>query len=127
MNGMTVLYVDGADDSRNRLARFIAGYTESLFTARDGREGVLAFIACRPELVVADVALLGQDGRHLAACIRNLQPAVPIVFLAGAPGNLADFEEFDPDIDRVLARPVDLAAFSRLLAGYRGVLRDSVA
>lgn len=115
---LTVLYVED-DEAINRLfSRFLSHHIETVFTARDGMEGVKAFIAARPDVVISDVSMPIMGGIEMAERIRAIQPLVPILFLTAIPECVADFRGFQPLIDRVLAKPVDMRALLQTLESY---------
>jgi len=118
MTNLKVLYVEDDEMIRMAFGNFLTRRVGSLFTARDGREGLQAFIDCRPDLVVTDVCMPDMDGPQMATLIRNIRHSVPIVFLTGSPERMAEFEGFDPAIDRVLVKPVNFPALFRLLEAY---------
>lgn len=124
MKELTVLYVEDEEMIREPFAMLLAKRVESLFTAQDGTEGLRAFIACQPDLVITDISMPGMDGLQMAAHIRDIQPAVPIVFVTASPKRLAEFERFDPSIDRVLTKPVDFCEFAGLLESYASAKRS---
>lgn len=118
MNRLTVLYVEDEELIRRLFSRFLANHADSVFTARDGVEGLKTFIAIQPDLVITDISMPNLDGLQMAERIRTIQPAIPIVFLTASPERLAEFSGFDPAKDRVLAKPVDSRLIGELLKKY---------
>lgn len=124
MTNLTLLYVEDEELVHCLIARYLATQVESVFTARDGVEGLKAFIACRPGLVITDIEMPHLDGLQMAARIRAIQPAVPFVFLTSAPQRVAQFGGFNPGLDRVLTKPVDLRILAQLLESYADVCAE---
>lgn len=118
MNNLTVLYVEDDELCRKLFGRFLTLHVDSVFTAQDGREGLNTFIACRPDLVISDVDMPVMDGVAMAARIRAIHPGIPIAFLTASPEKLAGFAEFDPRIDRIFSKPIDMWEFSRFLENH---------
>ncbi|MBS4097498.1 MAG: response regulator [Sulfuricella sp.] len=118
MNGLTVLYVEDEEILRKLLTSLLAKRVGRLVTARDGREGLQTFIACRPDVVLTDICMPVMDGLEMATHVRNLRPAVPIAFLTGSAERLGEFERFNPSLDEVLTKPVNFSALMRLLERY---------
>jgi CheY-like chemotaxis protein len=120
MTNLTLLYVEDEELVHCLIARYLATQVESVFTARDGVEGLKAFIACRPGLVITDIEMPHLDGLQMAARIRAIQPVVPFVFLTASPEKVTQFDGFNPRLDRVLPKPLDLHTLAQLLERYAG-------
>ncbi len=82
--------------------------------ARNGDEGIAAFFAKRPDLVLLDVMMPKKNGLQACAEIRARDALVPILFLTGVPSETTqlraygvgadDYLEKDANPDLVLAK-----------------------
>ncbi|GAA4643507.1 hypothetical protein GCM10023115_14670 [Pontixanthobacter gangjinensis] len=82
--GGKVLLVEDEDMVRAVAERALsrAGYTVT--TASDGEEGLAAIANAGPfDLVLSDVVMPGMDGPTMVKALRNLHPAMPIIFMSG--------------------------------------------
>lgn len=82
--------------------------------AKNGDEGIAAFIAKRPDLVLLDVMMPKRNGLQACAEIRARDALVPILFLTGVPSETTqlraygvgadDYLEKDANPDLVIAK-----------------------
>jgi DNA-binding response OmpR family regulator len=83
VKGYKVLVVDDDADLVRLLTRSFAKAGARVYNAYDGRSGLRAFFAHRPDLVILDVRMPVMDGWQTCARIRNFSD-VPIIFLTVA-------------------------------------------
>jgi signal transduction histidine kinase/CheY-like chemotaxis protein len=84
-------------------------------TADGGERGIAAFSAAEQrdqpfELVITDLGMPEIDGRAVAAAIKSIRNATPIILLTGWGHRLLAQREVPPHVDRVLAKPPKLAS-----------------
>jgi CheY-like chemotaxis protein len=118
MTKATILVVDDDPDilSTTRVALERAGY--EVLTAANGLEGLGAVRISRPDLVLLDVMLPGENGYRVARAIREDEAAGVyehrnriILFTARDLSNEPDREQMFSDFaqpDRVIYKPFDL-------------------
>jgi signal transduction histidine kinase/CheY-like chemotaxis protein/PAS domain-containing protein len=92
-----------------------------IVTANGGGEGVSAFrIALeRGEAFAAVITDLGMphvDGRRVAAAVKEISPATPVILLTGWGQRLVAEGDIPPHVDRVLAKPPKLRELRDALA-----------
>ena len=83
-----------------------AGYT--IFTAENGRKGLLAVDAFRPDLVVTDIVMPEMEGIGAILQIRRKPKPPKIIAISGAgPGGRRDYLSWAKHLgaDEVLAKP----------------------
>jgi CheY-like chemotaxis protein len=96
-----------------------------LETALGGQAGIDAFAAARGTereyaLVITDLGMPRIDGRKVAAAIKEMSPATPIILLTGWGQRLLDEKDIPPNIDRVLSKPPRLAQLRAALVDLAG-------
>ncbi|HKU90007.1 MAG TPA: ATP-binding protein [Steroidobacteraceae bacterium] len=82
--------------------------------ANGGQAGIDAFAASHGKgqpftLVITDLGMPRVDGRRVAAAIKGLSPATPVILLTGWGQRLLDEKDIPPNVDRVLSKPPRLA------------------
>ena len=91
-----------------------------VFKASNGQEGLRLLFACRPDLVLLDVAMPGMDGWQTCSRIREISN-IPIVMLTGQHKAEEDIVHgLDYGADDYLIKPV---GNKELVARVRAVLR----
>lgn len=111
-----VLVVDDDPDTRESLAMLLGDYGYSVRTAGDGPTALAAVEARAPMCVLLDLGLPGMSGIELARRIRESQePNIVIISLTGWANTERQEQAESAGVDFVLAKPLDLERFSRLL------------
>ena len=114
-----ILLVDDDDRLRETLAELLADGGYRVTRASGGAAALEAACRAMPDLALIDCAMAGMNGASLAAQLRALNPALPMVFVTGH----ADVAALRPTLGDgavVLRKPVTLSelstAIDRLLA-----------
>ena len=114
-----ILVVDDDPGIRDVIAEFLACHGYSVDAAADGREMERAIGRRRPDLIVLDLMLPGEDG--LAICRRVSKPDGPAVIMLSAMGEETDrIVGLELGADDYLAKPCNPR---ELLARVRAVMR----
>ena len=114
-----ILVVDDDPGIRDVVSEFLSRHGFSVDTAADGREMERAIGRQRPDLVVLDLMLPGEDG--LAICRRLARPEGPAVIMLSAMGEETDrIIGLELGADDYLPKPCNPR---ELLARIRAVLR----
>jgi len=117
--GEHILVVDDDPGIRDVISEFLGRHGFTTDTAADGREMEAAISRRRPDLVVLDLMLPGEDG--LALCRRISRPGGPAVIMLSAMGEETDrIVGLELGADDYLAKPCNPR---ELLARVRAVLR----
>lgn len=117
-----ILIVEDERPMRTALVDRLTAAGYRVFAAADGQEGLARALEELPELIVLDVMMPRLDGFSLAAELRRLGQAVPILMLT-AKGELEDrVRGLDSGADDYLVKPFSA---EELLARVRALLRRS--
>lgn len=107
LQGLRVLYVEDEEDAREQFALFLRRIVGELIVARDGAEGLEAYRAHHPHIVITDILMPTMDGLTMAGEIRNSDRRVQIIILTA-------FEEVDYlkrsiniGVNRYVTKPVN--------------------
>ena len=121
MSRARILVVDDEADIRELLRELLgrAGYDVEL--AEDGRAGLRALFAAKPDLVVLDVNMPGLDGWQTLERVRDVSE-VPVLMLTARTGELEKVRGLTRGADDYVTKP-----FGRqeLLARVQALLRRS--
>jgi DNA-binding response OmpR family regulator len=79
----TILVIDDDPAVRWFLKDSLAEWGGRVETAVNGAEGLRAFRACRPALVLTDLLMPGVTGLEVIRTIRSLDDRVPVVLVTG--------------------------------------------
>jgi DNA-binding response OmpR family regulator len=115
-----ILLAEDDEGIRAPLVRALTREGHEVEAFADGREALAAALAGEQDLLVLDVGLPGVDGLELCRRVRELRPAVPIVFLTAQTGEMDAVSGLDAGADDYITKPFRLA---ELLARVRSQLR----
>jgi signal transduction histidine kinase len=116
--GTTVLVVDDDADTREMLASAIEGAGARVQAAGSAEEAMILGVAGRPDAIVSDIAMPGQDGysllRELTAALGPQSPRVRVALTAFASPGDRD-RALDAGFQRHVTKPVDPLALVDIL------------
>jgi diguanylate cyclase (GGDEF)-like protein len=133
LKSLTILYVEDEDDTREQFSKFLTRIAGVLIVARDGAEGLEAFLKQSPDIIITDIRMSNMDGLTMATEIRNLDKSIPIIVMTA-------FEQLDYlkrsiniGVEKYLTKPINgaelyetlLGCARELLAGNK--LRDAAS
>jgi two-component system OmpR family response regulator/two-component system phosphate regulon response regulator OmpR len=118
-----VLVVDDDAGIRDLLADYLTKQGMAVATARDGREMDERLADFRPDLVVMDLMLPGEDGLALTRRLKSARD-VPVIMLSARGEDIDRIVGLEVGADDYLAKPFNPR---ELLARIRAVLRRGVA
>jgi CheY-like chemotaxis protein len=117
--GATILVVDDDEDTRELLVSVLEAAGARVHSAGSAAEGLTAGVRLRPDAIVSDIAMPGQDGyslmRDIEAALGADMPRVRIALTAFA-GDRDRERAFDAGYQRHIPKPFDPAALVRMLA-----------
>jgi PAS domain S-box-containing protein len=81
LQGRTILIVEDHEDARDLIKGVLEGSGASVLSASTTREAIDLATGAKPDAVVADLGLPGEDGFVLLTRIRTIHPDVPVLAL----------------------------------------------
>lgn len=107
----------------HKIAKAIASYLQTYgyraIIAKDFAQVIAEFLSVKPDLVILDIRLPGQDGYHLCREIRQLSH-VPILFLSSRTSDMEQIFGIESGADDYMTKPFQLDV---LLAKIKALLR----
>lgn len=121
---MRILLVDDDPLLLRALRATLEADGHGVTTADGGQAGIDAFVAAETdgapfEVVITDLGMPYVDGRTVAAAVKSLRSAVPVLLLTGWGRRLIAEAEVPPHVDRVLSKPPRLRELREALAAAR--------
>jgi len=103
------------------LSETLRGDGHEVTSAEGGQAGINAFQAATQrgepfEIVFTDLGMPNVDGRRVAAAVKAVSPATPVILLTGWGQRLISENEIPPHVDRVLNKPPKLRELRLTLA-----------
>lgn len=108
MLDISLLYVEDEQAARDEVAAILRRRVGTLFTARDGSEGLALFRAHHPDLVVTDIRMPVMDGLEMAATIRRESPEALLVVTSAHSDPQSLLAAIDIGVDQYVLKPVNV-------------------
>jgi CheY-like chemotaxis protein/anti-sigma regulatory factor (Ser/Thr protein kinase) len=120
LDGIRVLVIDDDEDARDLVSAILTGAGADVKTCRSGPEALELLPQWRPDLLLSDIEMPGEDGYALIRKVRALgapYSAVPAVALS-AYGRVDDRERaLSEGYDMHVPKPVDPDELTTIIAG----------
>lgn len=112
MDGLRVLVVDDNLDSCVWMTCLLELYGIEVHSTFTVHQALAAFVELRPDLVISDIALPGEDGYSLLRQIRQIEDrldkSTPVIAVTALEELEARFSESEARFDKWLLKPVDI-------------------
>jgi YesN/AraC family two-component response regulator len=113
---LSLLYVEDEPVTRSTIAAMLERQLRTVYQAGDGRAGLEAFKAHRPEVVITDIRMPVMGGLDMAREIKALVPRTHIIVTTAHNDTEFFLDAIDIGIDQYVLKPVDR---DRLFAAIR--------
>jgi PAS domain S-box-containing protein len=128
-SALKVLVVEDNLDTLELVREWIETLGHNVQTASDGRTGLSAALATRPDVALVDVGLPEVDGYEFAKSLRAADPGKDVRLVAitgyGRPEDRA--RALDAGFDAYVVKPVDEAVLRRILQASHGARQNGPA
>jgi YesN/AraC family two-component response regulator len=113
-----VLYVEDEEIIQTAVHEFLSFRVRKIILARNGKEGLDAFMKETPDLVITDIKMPLMNGIVMSEEIRSLAPKIPIIITTAYNETEFLLSAREIGINDFLIKPLNLNKFSELLEKY---------
>ena len=124
---LTALYVEDEEVVREELARFLLRRLKTVYTAKNGQEGLEIYRQYQPDVVITDITMPIMDGLAMARAIKEADSEVPIIITSAH--NEHDFfvESVEIGIDGYVLKPLNAnVLLHSVLKSAQAILRNRI-
>ena len=107
LRGVRVVLVEDHDDSRELLALILEQCGAVVVSAPSARSGLQAVLDNRPDVVVSDIGMPGEDGYWLLREVQSRLGALPAVAVTGFSDRYHPRQAREAGFREYLNKPVD--------------------
>jgi CheY-like chemotaxis protein len=107
LRGVRVVLVEDHDDSRELLALMLEQCGAVVISAPSARSGLQAVLENRPDVVVSDLGMPGEDGYWLIREVRTAMGTLPAVAVTGFSDRYHPVQAREAGFREYLNKPVD--------------------
>ncbi|MBF0319181.1 MAG: response regulator [Nitrospirae bacterium] len=104
---VSVLYVEDDDKVREGLLRFLTRRFKTVYTARDGQEGLSIFTVKMPDIVITDIKMPLMDGIEMIKQIKQINPDTPIVVTTAFTEVSYLIQAIELRVDAYIKKPIN--------------------
>jgi two-component system CheB/CheR fusion protein len=120
LDGLRILVVEDDEATRDGFAVMLQSLGASVRTTASAAEGFEALAEFKPDVLLCDVAMPGEDGYSLARRIRKLKPRqggkTPSIALTAYVGTEDVRRAHEAQFDMHIAKPADMVSLSYAIA-----------
>jgi signal transduction histidine kinase/CheY-like chemotaxis protein len=121
LGGLRVLVVEDDADTREILQRILSDHRADVRVASSVREALSLFDATRPDVLVSDISMSGEDGYDFIRQVRRLSPeqggAIPALALTAHARAEDQARVLAAGFQRHASKPIEPAELVRAVAG----------
>jgi len=107
---IVILYVEDEECVRNGYTKTLQRYSKSLYTAKDGIEGLELYRTVKPDLVITDIKMPKMSGIEMVKQIKCINPFQAIFFTTAHTESGYMLEAIELQADAYLLKPIDKEA-----------------
>jgi len=108
MKNISILFVEDEAPIREELTPFIRRYTEELYVAENGLEGLSLYEKYSPDIVITDIKMPKMTGIEMIRRIKVLNPEQAIILTTAHSDNSFFLEAIELQVDGYLLKPLEL-------------------
>ena len=118
LSGLHVLLVDDDEDTLDLLAAALAQRSAQVTTASSAAAAFESIKNCRPDVLISDIAMPGEDGYQLIAKVLalNIEPGIPAIAITAYAKAEDKKRALAAGYQRHLAKPVELGELIGVVA-----------
>jgi signal transduction histidine kinase len=116
VQSLRILVVDDEPMVRNIVSEYLKGDGHTVEIADGGCAGVEKFRKDIFDLVLVDRAMPDMNGDEVAAAIKSINPAMPVIMLTGFGSMMQANDEKPSGVDLVVGKPVTIADMRAAIA-----------
>ena len=122
LNGLRILEVDDEADARDVIREALEQFGADVMTASSASEAIAAIPAFKPDVVVCDIGMPGEDGFSLIRRIRSVEhgKTVPAVALTGYARSDEKLRALEGGYQRFVPKPVEIETLVSIIANLAG-------
>jgi two-component system CheB/CheR fusion protein len=124
LNGIRVLLVDDDREECDTIAEALERYGAAVKVARSANEAMQAFAQFRPEVLLCDISMPGEDGYSLLARVRKLSAdhggQVPAAAVTAHAGKEDQDRTLSAGFQMHVPKPIDLATLAAVVVKLSG-------
>lgn len=113
---LSILAIDDQSVILDLLAAMCQSLGYTIYTARNGRDGIRIFEDKRPDMVISDLAMPEISGWEVASRVKAIAPETPVIIITGWGVTVDEQKMKQVGVDFLLHKPFRLEQLSQLIS-----------
>lgn len=125
---MKLLLVDDEEDIRTILEYNLSKINLNIQTAKNSAEALLKFENFKPDIVILDIMLPGQDGIEICNEIRSNNSACFILMLSASADDYTKIKAYEAGCDDFVSKPINIQLLTKKIEAIQSRIgKDSTS
>lgn len=107
-NKISILYVEDEEGIRDGLVPVLKYFSDELFVAVDGQDGLDQYIKYKPDIVVSDIKMPKMNGIEMVKSIKEINKKQHIIFTTAHSESGYFMDAIESHVDGYILKPIDL-------------------
>lgn len=120
--GLRLLVADDDPDTRELLTILFQEYEAEIIAVASASEAMAALEQLRPDILISDIKMPGEDGYSLICKVRNLDGKrggqIPGIALSAYAGEEDRARALSAGFQEYVTKPIDIDQFAAVVAAY---------
>lgn len=108
LNGLSVLYVEDDDETREELEVILHTWFKQVYSAVNGLDGLELYRKYQPDIVISDIQMPEMNGLSMAADIKSINPDQEIIILSAYNDSEYLFRALEFGLKHYVIKPISL-------------------
>ncbi|PKK84945.1 MAG: hypothetical protein CVT49_01970 [candidate division Zixibacteria bacterium HGW-Zixibacteria-1] len=113
---LSILAIDDQSVILDLLAAMCQSLGYTIYTARNGHDGIRIFETRRPDIVISDLAMPEISGWEVASRVKAISPETPVIIITGWGVTVDEQKMKQVGVDYLLHKPFRLEQLSQLIS-----------
>jgi PAS domain S-box-containing protein len=106
LKDISLLYVEDDDFTREDLLDFLRWEFDTVYAAKNGKEGLELFEQNNPDIVITDIRMPVMDGLEMTSHIRGLNPDAPVIITTAYSDLSYIMKAIELGVDGYILKPI---------------------
>ncbi|WP_373035165.1 diguanylate cyclase [Sulfurimonas sp.] len=120
---VTILYVEDEIDIRESLGKFLKRFTDKLYIAKNGKEGLELYKKHKPDIVISDIKMPIMNGIEMLKAINEINPDQPSIFTTAHSESGFFMEAIEMQVDGYILKPINLKLLKSKIESLANIIQ----
>jgi diguanylate cyclase (GGDEF)-like protein len=120
---VSILYVEDEIEIRESLGKFLQRFTDKLYIAKNGKEGLELYKKYKPDIVISDIKMPVMNGIEMLKAINEINPEQPSIFTTAHSESCFFMEAIEMQVDGYILKPINLKLLKSKIESLANIIQ----